>query len=197
MLGAPCSKPHFLFLFFSGSRACSLCVVSSFVCSPSSCEPESLHCTFLIEGGAPKQFVMAAGKGSQPYALRLIEASLLIAILSFFLAYFWSQNGIPGGGQAIPGPLQEQLGDLGWSSTFDNGKGVTLYRYMWPAKGHARARVVLVHGHGTYTCYEFLKSIGQKQRVYYGSWVERMNELGISVAGIDLQVPCSPTASLA
>ncbi|GLI61873.1 hypothetical protein VaNZ11_004383, partial [Volvox africanus] len=48
--------------------------------------------------------------------------------------------------------------------------------------------VVLVHGHGAYLCWDFLRTEcpGSMPR-YDGSWVEHLNRQGYAVCGIDLQ----------
>ena len=81
----------------------------------------------------------------------------------------------------------EELGPLGFTKHFKSGEGLILHSNFWPAE-NPKAIVVLVHGHGTYLGFEFLRSNGaDRPRVYEGSWVERLNKEGFSCCGIDLQ----------
>lgn len=67
--------------------------------------------------------------------------------------------------------------------------GVALRTYHWPAATDTpRGLIIAVHGHGTYTVFEFLRSQGvNKPHVYSGSWVEQLNQAGFAVAAIDHQ----------
>lgn len=61
--------------------------------------------------------------------------------------------------------------------------------YTWPSQQEeVLAKVVMLHGHGAYACYEFLKSHGRgKLHTYDGSWVETMNQKGLEVHAFDIQ----------
>lgn len=66
--------------------------------------------------------------------------------------------------------------------------GVLLSTYHWPATTTAKGLVIALHGHGSYACYEYLRSVGVgKPPVYSGSWVEKLNAAGFTVVSLDLQ----------
>lgn len=64
-----------------------------------------------------------------------------------------------------------------------------LAAYTWPSQqAMCKAQVVMLHGHGGYACYEFLKSHGRgRLHTYEGSWVETMNQKGLEVHAMDIQ----------
>lgn len=88
----------------------------------------------------------------------------------------------------------EFLGQFGEYRTFTNARGQTIATYLWPAWGSSginqtpRAVVHLLHGHGAYACYDWLKfSRGPKSLgLYADSWVEVLNKAGYSVVAIDV-----------
>ena len=54
---------------------------------------------------------------------------------------------------------QVQLGPRGFSGEFTSeSSGVALRSYFWPAHEPAKAIIVLLHGHGSYLCREYLRS---------------------------------------
>lgn len=85
---------------------------------------------------------------------------------------------------------EEQLGASGWVDFVPNRQGLRLARYFWPstADGPPKALLVLIHGHGAYLEYTFLKytSPGRPMR-YANSWVQAWNRSGYAVCGIDNQ----------
>eukprot|EP00210_Caulerpa_lentillifera_P007060 g6753.t1 len=86
-------------------------------------------------------------------------------------------------------PSKTVRGDFGWIEFEKNSRNVALCRYFWPATTpKAKAVLVVVHGHGNHTCFEFLKlgELGEEQ-TYENSFVKRANEQGLSVCGIDFQ----------
>ena len=85
-------------------------------------------------------------------------------------------------------PLSEQLGPNGGEiKMLKSKRGAELAAYFWPSS-QAKGIVICLHGHGSYLQHEMLKIDGVKQvPKYEGSWVEKLNSSGYSVAGIDLQ----------
>mmetsp|Transcript_7152 Transcript_7152/g.14505 ORF Transcript_7152/g.14505 Transcript_7152/m.14505 type:complete len:299 (-) Transcript_7152:145-1041(-) len=68
-----------------------------------------------------------------------------------------------------------------------NKSGVNINSYWWPAVG-ARTVVLLIHGHGSYLPFDYLHMVEPgKPKEYEASWVERFNQAGFSVCGIDFQ----------
>lgn len=49
------------------------------------------------------------------------------------------------------------LGPDGLLRYFVSATGQRIASYYWPARGKAKAVIQLVHGHGSYLCYEYLK----------------------------------------
>jgi acylglycerol lipase len=86
-------------------------------------------------------------------------------------------------------PNEVILGTAGWIEYEKNPRDITLCRYFWPATtSKAKAVIIVVHGHGTHTCFEFLKLRGLAEvQGYDDSFVKRANEEGFSVCGIDFQ----------
>lgn len=83
--------------------------------------------------------------------------------------------------------LRPQLGPRGWTRPMINAQGLKIATYFWPARAEHKATIVLLHGHGAYL-FEYLKAQGPGKAVLYaGSWVERLNDAGIAVCGIDTQ----------
>lgn len=82
-----------------------------------------------------------------------------------------------------------QMGSHGTQGTLVSpSTGIALRTYQWPAIATAKGVVIALHGHGSYACYEFLKSVGVgKPPVYRGSWVEALNAQGYTVVSLDLQ----------
>lgn len=82
------------------------------------------------------------------------------------------------------------LGPTGQLRYLRNERGVRLACYFWPAE-HPKAVVHIIHGHGSYLCFDFIthpySHPGQPSPSYDGSWVQAMNQQGLSVCGIDLQ----------
>mmetsp|Transcript_17722 Transcript_17722/g.45394 ORF Transcript_17722/g.45394 Transcript_17722/m.45394 type:complete len:321 (+) Transcript_17722:167-1129(+) len=84
-------------------------------------------------------------------------------------------------------PLDEEMGPQGYRETFLNKQGLKLASYWWPAK-NPKAVIVVMHGHGAYLTYQYGRYQGASMhRVYDGSWLERWNNAGYSVCGIDQQ----------
>lgn len=85
-------------------------------------------------------------------------------------------------------PIANQLGPRGKRSSLVNAQGLKLASYFWPAAtDKPRAVLQLVHGNGAYLM-EFLKTQGPgKPMQYEGSWVQQLNDAGISVCGFDMQ----------
>ena len=82
----------------------------------------------------------------------------------------------------------DQLGHGTKGTLVSPSTGVNLCTYHWPATAPVKGIVLLLHGHGSYVCYEFLRSVGVgKPPVYCGSWVEVLNAAGFTVVGLDLQ----------
>jgi acylglycerol lipase len=84
--------------------------------------------------------------------------------------------------------IADQMGTLGKVTTFTNAQGLQLACYFWPATtAQPKAVVQLCHGNGAYAM-EFLRTQGAgKPLIYKGSWIERLNRAGVSVAGFDMQ----------
>lgn len=79
------------------------------------------------------------------------------------------------------------LGSRGQERHIVNRQGLKLRGYFWPAE-NAKAVLIFVHGHGAHLHFELLKAQGAGEPLTYeGSWVQSLNEAGISVAGIDNQ----------
>eukprot|EP00195_Chlamydomonas_chlamydogama_P011928 CAMPEP_0202891528 /NCGR_PEP_ID=MMETSP1392-20130828/1568_1 /ASSEMBLY_ACC=CAM_ASM_000868 /TAXON_ID=225041 /ORGANISM="Chlamydomonas chlamydogama, Strain SAG 11-48b" /LENGTH=345 /DNA_ID=CAMNT_0049575309 /DNA_START=200 /DNA_END=1237 /DNA_ORIENTATION=+ len=74
---------------------------------------------------------------------------------------------------------------------FETDKGKKLSCYFWPSQASSvRGIILLCHGHGCHVTYNFLKSEYDTPGApvtYPGSWVERMNNYGFSVCGIDYE----------
>ena len=51
-------------------------------------------------------------------------------------------------------------GPDGFSKRWTSSQSNAMYSYFWPAK-KPKAIVLLVHGHGTYITYEYLRSVGK------------------------------------
>eukprot|EP00803_Ostreobium_quekettii_P010348 evm.model.scf_81.4 EVM.evm.TU.scf_81.4 scf_81:52896-58685(-) len=85
-------------------------------------------------------------------------------------------------------PNETTLGSAGWVKYVENGQGLSLCRYFWPTQGQPKGVVLVCHGHGAHTCFEYLRITkpGEPQ-AYSGSWVEALNNAGFSVAGLDHQ----------
>lgn len=82
--------------------------------------------------------------------------------------------------------MSDQMGPRGKVTTFVNAQGLRLAAYYWPAV-KPKAVIQLLHGNGAYVM-EFLRTQGPgKPLIYSNSWVERLNNEGISVAGFDQQ----------
>ena len=91
----------------------------------------------------------------------------------------------------LPELCERALGPRGFVGRFSSRQGLSLHCTFWPAAGTPKGTVVLVHGHGIYCAFEFMKSLNlgarSGPRIYAGSWVERLNAEGWSCAGIDHQ----------
>ncbi|CAG9464805.1 unnamed protein product [Pedinophyceae sp. YPF-701] len=84
-------------------------------------------------------------------------------------------------------PSKQSLGPHGRQKYVYNKQGLRLATYWWPAQ-KPKGTVLIVHGHGSYVDYEYLKDQGLgKPPVYEGSWVERLNQAGYSCAACDFQ----------
>ncbi|BDA41799.1 Monoglyceride lipase [Coccomyxa sp. Obi] len=85
-------------------------------------------------------------------------------------------------------PKSEALGASGCQSSFVNAQGLRIASYYWPASAAAKAVMLFVHGHGAYLMHELLHvpEAGSPPK-YKGSWVEKLNQEGFSVCGIDQQ----------
>ncbi|GAX82567.1 hypothetical protein CEUSTIGMA_g9993.t1 [Chlamydomonas eustigma] len=84
-------------------------------------------------------------------------------------------------------PPSEICGEHGTMRYVNNRKGISLCCYFWPSK-EPKGIIQILHGHGSYIPYSFLvtKVAGQPP-VYEGSWVQKLNEHGYSVCGLDQQ----------
>lgn len=84
--------------------------------------------------------------------------------------------------------IESTLGPAGSRKEFTNAKGLKLASYIFPAQGHPKGLVILVHGHGCTLLHEYLyhKEPG-RPGVYSGSIIEKLNKFGVAAAGIDLQ----------
>jgi len=104
---------------------------------------------------------------------------------------------VMGNGKKVPDYIKECGAEL---STMKNAQGLTLATYEWPAKtDKPRGVVFLVHGISVHLVYEFVQSVffdGKEETFenlktglpkYENSWVERLNEEGFIVAGLDHQ----------
>lgn len=81
-----------------------------------------------------------------------------------------------------------QLGPLGFFKWFENHQGLQLGTYFWPVDDAPKGVIFLVHGHGIHTEHSFLKHTKPGEQVIYeGSWVEKLNQAGFFVCGIDNQ----------
>ncbi|KAK9908837.1 hypothetical protein WJX75_003567 [Coccomyxa subellipsoidea] len=85
-------------------------------------------------------------------------------------------------------PKSEALGASGFQDSFVNAQGLRIASYYWPAQKSARAVMLFVHGHGAYLMHELLNvpKPGSPAK-YRNSWVEKLNQEGFSVCGIDQQ----------
>lgn len=82
---------------------------------------------------------------------------------------------------------ERQLGPSGFFKWFKNYQGLQLGTYFWPVDA-PKGVVFLIHGHGIHTEHSFLKHTKPGEPVVYkGSWVERLNQDGLYVCGIDNQ----------
>lgn len=52
-------------------------------------------------------------------------------------------------------PSKDVLGPSGWTDKKKNSRGVTLWRFFWPAQKPLGVAVI-VHGHGSHLIYDFL-----------------------------------------
>lgn len=83
-------------------------------------------------------------------------------------------------------PTSHELGPRGWS-TFVEADGIRYCRYGWPAPGKASGVVLLLHGHGSFLPWEFLRrGDAPHRRRYSNSWVEALNDMQLDVVGFDL-----------
>lgn len=66
-------------------------------------------------------------------------------------------------------------------------QGLRIASYFWPVE-NAKATILLLHGHGSYVLFDWNAStpLGTP-RVHEGSWIQRLNQAGFSVAAIDHQ----------
>lgn len=135
------------------------------------------------ENGAEGQRKAQAGQKS---ARRVGILTLISAILAVLLANLQERESADEKHARLSWPPAEQLGPSGWSERMSfTPCNVSLHAYFWPAP-NASARIVLLHGHGAYAIFDFLKSAGAgRAHTYAGSWVEAMNQRGISVAALD------------
>ncbi len=80
-------------------------------------------------------------------------------------------------------------GPNGFTKQWKNAQGYDIFSYFWPTTVEKpKGILLLLHGHGVYVVFEFLKSRGVGlERVYAGSWIEKLNEQGYSCCGIDAQ----------
>eukprot|EP00242_Pyramimonas_sp_CCMP2087_P006857 CAMPEP_0198218088 /NCGR_PEP_ID=MMETSP1445-20131203/67289_1 /TAXON_ID=36898 /ORGANISM="Pyramimonas sp., Strain CCMP2087" /LENGTH=316 /DNA_ID=CAMNT_0043894979 /DNA_START=174 /DNA_END=1121 /DNA_ORIENTATION=- len=80
-----------------------------------------------------------------------------------------------------------ELSPNGFLRQFTNKSDLKITSYWWPA-ANAKAVVLLVHGHGSYVAFDYLKMVVPgNPKEYAGSWIERFNAAGYSVCGIDFQ----------
>mmetsp|Transcript_10420 Transcript_10420/g.21401 ORF Transcript_10420/g.21401 Transcript_10420/m.21401 type:complete len:192 (-) Transcript_10420:313-888(-) len=88
----------------------------------------------------------------------------------------------------------ETMGPNGFTKQWKNAQGYDIFSYFWPtAVDKPKGILLLLHGHGVYVVFEFLKSRGVGlERVYEGSWIEELNKQGYSCCGIDVlkKAPC-------
>mmetsp|Transcript_11815 Transcript_11815/g.29905 ORF Transcript_11815/g.29905 Transcript_11815/m.29905 type:complete len:368 (+) Transcript_11815:78-1181(+) len=83
----------------------------------------------------------------------------------------------------------ETMGPNGFTKQWKNAQGYDIFSYFWPtAVDKPKGILLLLHGHGVYVVFEFLKSRGVGlERVHEGSWIEELNKQGYSCCGIDVQ----------
>ncbi|KAI8465248.1 MAG: Alpha/Beta hydrolase protein [Monoraphidium minutum] len=87
-------------------------------------------------------------------------------------------------------PREEWAGPRGSVAYLKNAQGYEIASYYWPASTpNPKGVVVLVHGQGAYLVFEYCTAPpgSNRPKRYAGSWVQRMNEAGYSVAGMDNQ----------
>ena len=90
-------------------------------------------------------------------------------------------------------PLAAQMGPHGKVGRFPGVKGVDLASYWWPAvpgkatkRAGCKGAILFIHGHGSYCLHEVLSIPGPGQApLYAGSWAEKWNQAGYSLAGLD------------
>jgi len=84
---------------------------------------------------------------------------------------------------------EEFLGQRGQLVFITHDHGLKIANYFWPAATERpRAILYIVHGHGSYLTHDYLASRGPgKLQVYTGSWVEALNNAGVSVSGVDFR----------
>lgn len=86
-----------------------------------------------------------------------------------------------------------ELGPHGYFRKHTNRQGIDLAAYYWPVPGGRKPKAVifLLHGHGAYIPFEYLYPNPANKpgapKEYTNSWVERWNNEGYSVCGIDNQ----------
>ncbi|GFR46888.1 hypothetical protein Agub_g8529 [Astrephomene gubernaculifera] len=85
-------------------------------------------------------------------------------------------------------PDSEYLGPHGKIRYHKNERGIDICQYYWPATPGTQPKgiLVLVHGHGGYLQFDWLKSQGLGRLCCYeGSLVARLNAAGFAVCGND------------